>query len=837
MYHLNTFKCFVAAGLSAFGLLACSDSSSSISAPKSEQSSTVVFDTVRTIDEKTGQVIEKIDTLQTVQDTVRQIDEKTGDTVKVVVQVVVPADTSLRWVGNSALVITEISPLNMDFLDEDGQDPAWIEIYNAGNVSANLKGYTLRKSLDEDAKKFKFDDELIAAKSFRIVFCDKKDYASTNEGVDSDSVHFRTHTSWKLNKEGGTVYLVDMHNGIRDSVEYPEVQPGVSWGIVDGGGWQFFEKPTPEAPNTESKASSELDPDVNMDGLKAGFYNDAITIKAPEVDEGVKVRCTKNGSEPTKDSEVFSSSMSISENTVLRCAGFKDGAITKKVTTKTFFVGETVNMPVVAISVDSVFFKEHYVPKDKCGSSDPKSCPEGLMEDVEFPVHVEYFSKGSKNGSNGPDWEVDAGISLMGGWSRVNDKKSVAVVMREEYQDGRINFPLFETRKETNSKFKGFNLRNNGNRFVSDYMEDAVGGAVLEGSGVDYQRSRQVVVFYNGRYWGIHDMRERFNRHYVETNYGIDANEVTMIKHLGGFDAISVSSGDSSLYVDLLNFVGDNDFGGADETSKANYEMVKTMMDVGNFADYMAAEIFYKNGDWPNNNVRAWRTIDRPWKFMVYDLDHGFGWKWGVNNGEFDASSTKMFDWIKKGGGNKPCKDKGCFANLYIKLIKNPDFERLFLNHSAVMFNSYVNGKNVGKAVSTIAATLDESEMERDIKKFPRNDYPDGFSKSGSSLTSWAEERDASVLQDYADEFDLSGNMIKVTLAADGGEVLVDDMHLPGQNGGSTNFSGKFFDGVDMMLTAVAATGKTFTGWSDGVKDNPRLVSPKDGDSFKAVFK
>ena len=62
--------------------------------------------------------------------------------------------------------------------------------------------------------------------------------------------------------------------------------------------------------------------------------------------------------------------------------------------------------------------------------------------------------------------------------------------------------------------------------------------------------------------------------------------------------------------------------------------------------------------------------------------------------------------------------------------------------------------------------------------------------------------------------------------------MLVDGMRLP-----STNYTGKFFAGNDMLLTAVPAAGATFTGWNDKNTDNPRLVSPKDGDKFTAQFK
>ena len=383
-----------------------------------------------------------------------------------------------------------------------------------------------------------------------------------------------------------------------------------------------------------------------------------------------------------------------------------------------------------------------------------------------------------------------------------------------------------------NDKYKAFNLRNNGNRYVSDYIEDAMGGALLEGTSVDYQRSRQVVVFYNGKYYGIHDMRERFNKHYVETNYKIDANSVNFIKHLG--KEVEASNGTIDAYMNMLHFVATNDFSGE---NNANYASAKLMLDVGNLADYMAAEIYIHNGDWPNNNVRAWSAPEHPWKFMVYDLDHGFDWMWGVNDQEFTQESN-MFAWIKKGGGNKPCKEEGCFANLYIQLIKNPEFKRMFINRSALMFNSYTNAKNVEKTVDAMVATIDNNEMTRDLEKFKqtekgyRNFCTDGFSKTGSCLKTWASSRDSKVIQEYQEEFGLSGTASVSISASGNGSVLMEGAKLP-----SKDFKGKFFSGVKMELKAVPDNGAVFTGWNDGVTDNPRLVDVKEGASFTAQFK
>ncbi|OWV25728.1 spore coat protein CotH [Fibrobacter sp. UWB1] len=816
------------------GLVACNDDSASHN--RANDDPPVKIDTVKKVDPVTGDTVTEIKETPATRDTVRTIDPVTGDTQYVDRIIYVPADTTVHWVGNSSLVITEISPVNLDWLDENGDDPGWIEIYNAGDVAANLKGYSLVENL-EKPRKWIFGDELLAPKSFRTVFCDKNDVNAVAPSADTSKYKSRTHTNWKLEKKGGSVYLIDPYYAIRDSVNYPELSSGMSWGIVDGGAWKYFEKPTPEQPNTASTAYEGVAPKFNFSGNQGGFYNDKVVLNAPTgLPEGMKVRCTQDGSAPTESSPEFNSELVIDHTMVLRCAAFKQGLLTKDVVTNTYFIGETVNMPVVALSVDPIFFEKHYVKKSSCGSSDPNSCPPGLMEDIEYPVHVEYFAEGSS--SKEKAFEVDAGISLMGGWSRVNDKKSVAIAMHEEYQAGKIEYPLFETRKGVNDKYKAFNLRNNGNRFVSDYVEDAMGGALLEGSGVDYQRSRQVVVFYNGKYYGIHDMRERYNRAYVETNYGINSNSVQMVKHLGAIDKITASGDDASAvanYKSMLTFVGSNDMSSAE-----NYEMAKTLLDVGNFADYMAAEIYYHNGDWPNNNVRAWSVPgQQPWKFMVYDLDHGFGWAsdWGVkdpvNGGKF-GEGTNMFTWIKQGGGNKPCNEVGCFANLYIKLMENADFKRMFINRSCAMWTSYLNSKNVSTIVDQMVATIPESEKNRDVEKFKQDEmyYPDGFDWKGSHLKSWASERDAKVISEYKSEFKL-GEMVNVTISANGnGSILMDGMKLP-----STSYKGRFFAGNTMELTAMPAAGAVFAGWSDGVADLTRTVTIADGLSIQANFK
>lgn len=758
-------------------------------------------------------------------DSVRTIDPDTGDTIYVIVVDPVPKDTIPHWEGNSALVITEVSPVNLDWLDENGDDPGWVEIYNAGTEAANLKGYSLVENL-EKPRKWVFGDELIAPKSFRTVFCDKNNVAAVLDGGDAKNYHKRTHTNWKLEKAGGSIYLIDANYGIRDSVHYPAMTVGMSWGIVDGGAWKYFDKPTPEKPNTASTAYEGVAPKFTFSGAQGGFYNEPVTLNPPSVSNGIKVRCTRDGSVPTKNSEEFNSPITISQTTFLRCAAYKEGYLTTESVTNTYFIGESINMPVVSVSVNPRFFELYYKKTDGGEPNmdgDLMYAPNKAYPDStgEYPVHVEFYDKGSNTKEK--TWEVNGGISLMGGWSRMERKKSVAIVMREEFGGTWLHYPLFDALKVSkggSDKYKGFNLRNNGNRFVSDYFADALGGAILDGSSVDFQRSRQVVVFYNGQYRGIHDMRERFNKNYVETNYGIDASSVNFIKHLG--EEIEASNGTIDDYVAMLEYVAAHDFSGE---NNADYEYIKGIMDVGNFADYMIAEMYVHNGDWPNNNVRAWRNPDNPWKFMIYDLDHGFDWKWGVQG---FGQSTNMFNWVKQGGrSNGKCytgSDKEftgekahCFHVLYTRLIKNPDFRRLFINHSAVMFENYLNANVVEKVRAKMAGSIDASEAERDLSTNGQKNryYDDGFTVHYERITDWAKSRDEEIVGQYKSEFSEIGGSVNVSISSNGnGMVLMDGMKLPGSTATSTKYSGKFFSGVEMELTAVTSGGSVFTGWS-----------------------
>lgn len=628
----------------------------------------------------------------------------------------------------------------------------------------------------------------------------------------------------KSSSSTGTGIVPSSFAGSSDSRSAGEV--GSSTGSGDVGGISSAVNQSVSSSAVVAYSSSEEPYDLNAILLPpAGFY-EKLTIPAPAPQQGATISCNASSDDYKTFVELpLNAPFEVDRSMVIRCTEVNGEGKVLRSSIQTYFIGERTTMPVVALTVDNPGFFSRYAIMD-CEGQDPYGCPT-LMDDVEFPVHVEYFESGKPGVQKA--WEVFAGISLMGNYSRTYEKKPVAIKMKKMYQDGSIRYPFFDVRSDR-KKFKGFNLRNSGNRYVGDYVGDPVLTSLVEGSSVDYQRSRQVLVFYNGKYMGIHDLRERLNEHFVETNYkGIDSKSVDFVKHVK--NTVTASGGTTDAYNAMLTFIASNDFSG--ENNEA-YKQVQTMMDVGNYADYLAAEIYVANADWPSNNVRAWSAPGQPFKFVLFDLDQGFGWSWVSS--DFQMNRGGMFAWMRHDRGEGRT-GLGYFANIYIQLSKNPDFRRLFINHGAVMLNDYLTYERLEASLNHINSQLPAEEIERDQTVFyrPYSAYGSGpghFDKTGIHLLEYGATRTASARNEYRTEFGL-GEDISVTIAAKGnGKVLLDGMNLP-----RTNYTGTFFLGNDMLLTAVPTGAGVFVSWEDGSTENPRLVSPEDGSEYVAEFK
>ena len=206
-------------------------------------------------------------------------------------------------------------------------------------------------------------------------------------------------------------------------------------------------------------------------------------------------------------------------------------------------------------------------------------------------------------------------------------------------------------------------------------------------------------------------------------------------------------------------------------------------------------------------------------------------WKGVVNSKDANDAAVQMAESKEKESSDK---------------IKNSDFKRLFINRSCAMWKGYLNGNNVSKVVDQMVATIPSSEKDRDLEKFKQNEmyYPGGFDWKGDRLKEWARSRDGEVVSLYKGEFfkdDGDAKLVSVKIKADGdGSVLMEGMHLPGTSS-PTNYSGEFFNGMQMELTAVPTNGAVFKSWSgcEAVEGKPETcrATITDGLTITASFK
>lgn len=625
------------------------------------------------------------------------------------------------------------------------------------------------------------------------------------------------HASFKAGKNGGSLYLMTATGEIADSAAYPAVPVGKSWsfGKVAAGGVEQgvfgFAAPSPYG-FSEGYVVAERSPSldsVNVVGElpPSGFYQQGFLFSFP-ADQFV--RCTMDGAEPTENSPLVVD-VNVTSTTVLRCASFVPGKMRGEILNRTYVMERAPSIPAVFITGDNGSFFDPdtgiYVLGPNAQSSEPHYGANYWL-DKELPVFVELL----ETGVNMPAFAKNAGLKIFGNYSRQNKKKSVSITFREKYGDSHLKYPLFPAFPEL-KKFKVFILRNNGSNFNAEYIRDRLGSSVSEGLGVDYQRGRAVIVYYNGKYYGIHNIRERSTEHYFETHYGMNPDDIDLLKADN-----SSSAGSSMDYVALMNWLEDHTL-----ENDEDYQYVTSQIDIDNYMNYMHTEIFINNRDWPANNLKKWRCNNPKtlWKWFIYDSDFGFG-------NSYSEFKNNIFEYVTEENG--PSWPNGPEHTLLLRrLLTNPHFKTAFINRMSVLLSMNFESS---RTLLRIEELMNEISLEiaRDQSRWGHS--KSGMSKELDKTKAFARNRPNDILSEMQEFFGLDA-VYPVTLAVTGrGSIMVHNLKLD-----ATPMTVNFFKGFPVLLTAVPDNGGIWAGWSDGVMDVSRVVVPGEISSVTAIFK
>ena len=628
------------------------------------------------------------------------------------------------------------------------------------------------------------------------------------------------HTTFKAEEQGGVLYMVS-ETGILDSVRYSAVPTGASWSRDAAGNWGFA-SPSPYG-NTVGEVFAVQAQSNAVNVPPSGFYSSAITVSFP-----AGTRCEQGGAEPTANSPTVEQDLTINATAVLRCRTYAVGSYPSEEIIRTYVFESQPSIAALFVTTDplSMFSPDTglYMTGNGASMMDPKKGA-NFWSNRELPVYVELFEPGSPKT---PAFGVMGDYKISGQYSRAKEKKSFSVTLREEYGDKRLKYPLFPDYPEL-KKFKAFSLRNFGNNSGDDYVRDRIGTSMTEGLGVDYQRGRYVVVYYNGKYYGVHDLRERNNEYYYETKYGLDASDIDLID--ANNDA---SAGSATDYKAMIEWLQSNEL-----TSDANYQKIADQIDVDNYMNYMQAEMFVNNGDWPHNNMKKWRIASQKskWKWFLYDVDFGFGAGYNTQNSNVFSYVTNANGTNGMGMGMMPGmggqqQTSGSISEhtiLMIRLLQNEGFKNAFINRFCVLLSMNFSADRLVKRIDELQSQV-QAEVARDAEFW--NYDAASMSSNLEKIKSFAQTRQQTIMSEMQQYFSL-GETASVTLSAQGsGKIAVHNLPLD-----QSSMTVNFYSGVPVTVTAVPNTGAVFSGWSDGVADITRTINPGEITTLTATFK
>ena len=620
------------------------------------------------------------------------------------------------------------------------------------------------------------------------------------------------HTSFKLSGKERYLYLSNPDSVCIDRVALQPLPGNASMGR-DSGLWRVFAEATPGSPNGDSRYTAVSDTPATVTG--GGFYDSAVSV-AITTGKSSPVYYTLNGCDPDTTSERYSSPIRIEKSSVLRYRVIETGKLPSRVITESYFIGVPRRHPVVSIAIDegSMFDPDTGLYMMGPGATD--SFPyfgANFWSGKELPATIELYEMDGKK-----RFSIGGGLSISGNWSKGMARKSLTFDFREEYGTSELDYPLFPDRPKLD-KFKKIVLRSGGGTYSKAFINDPMMQSLIDERDIDHQQCRPVVVYINGRYFGLHNLKEPTNHDYVYTNYGYKKEEIDF------FDAeMKMKWGTPDAWNTLVSLLRSG--AGTECTDTMNdsvYSLVKKVMDVHNFGDYHAFEIYINNTDWPANNCRFWRerTGKEKWRWLIYDLDAGFG-DFGYEDGAEDVTFNTLAFALDATQPPDAYPNGTDYTFPLRALLTNERFRNDFINRFAVLLATDFSPERVKARIDAMADEI-RDEIPDDAKRW---DYTvERWEQDLDKLRAFADERAGIVLKQLMEQFGATETW-HLTLESSGAQISVNGMEV-----GSGTFTGTFFKGIPVELEVK----KHFGVWSDGVEDNPRIVTGDEDTTIGAT--
>jgi len=663
--------------------------------------------------------------------------------------------------------------------------PDWVELYNPSGVSVNLAGWYLSDN-QNNVTKWEIPSGSIPANGRRVFTLD-------GTGVGSLNTNFKIDQS-ELNEE---VVLSSPSGEVVDIYKIRSMTAiGHSRGRLSDGGqeWGVFTSPTKNLPNAISGSDYCPLPEIDVpSGAHPGSIS--VTIDVPigftaRYELNVGTNATARVLDPTAGSAVYTGALNFNQTTILKVRLFDDAGVLLPgfVETNTYLIGEDHSIYTLSVS----------------GKNNIITLLDGSIS-LYPTAHWEFFDEGGELLS-----ESAGNLNKHGQDSWAYPHRGFDLFSRDEAgYGGLMKHKFFEQRDRT--EFDRFILRaagddnypfEDGGAHIRDAFIQNWGGK--SGLAMDHRSYRPCVVYINGRYWGVYEIREKVvHKSYTKYYYNQDEDDLDYISYWGGR---TIRYGSPASWDNMMNFIQNNNMAVA-----SNFAQVDDAIDLTSWTDYVLFNNYIVSKDWNNYNSAWWRGRNpegtgQKWKFILWDMDASFGHYInysGVPNTNFNASPCDVLD-------NSPISDPENLLSRFEKLIdQNPGFRDFVANRYNDMLNTYWS---CDYALPILDEMIDEKlpEMPRQIERW------------GGNMTTWANH-----VQDIRDFMNARCGYIdnglqsclnlgtrhqltlKIEPAAALAEIQTNSIVLP-----ELPMTGNYYQDLPLELTAISGVTYQFSHWA-----------------------
>ena len=693
--------------------------------------------------------------------------------------------------GRGQLVINELMQSNIDCVMDDLKEfpDSWVELYNPTSQNINLNEYKLGTSNDS-AVAWSLPNQEIGAGKYVLIYCDKE-----GKGL---------HTNFRLDSgKGCSVYLFQ-GSVIADKVENLKKQPApnIAYGRKTDGAneWGYQLTPTPNDANTDEVC----DHDHILGGpvfSQAGYVvSDSRTfnlqLSLPEGSpEGAEIHYTTNGSEPTIYSSRYTSEIPITKSTVIRAKLFCDGWLSPRSSVQSYiFHDRKVSIPVISIVMDDKYLNDSQIGIFKNNYGHEKY----QQKDWRRPMNLELFD------AEGTPSQLNqlCETRITGAWSREASRKSMAVYSHKRFGKKNLEYEFFPDQCPGLTNYKSVVLRNAGNDRDYIYMRDAVAQrAMAERADIDWQAWRPSVVYINGNYWGILNIRERANANNVITHY----NGLEDIDLLENGEIKEGSKDNYNAFMDFCNERGHS------------LEEYAERMDWKEYIRITVMNMYFNNLDYPGNNNVMWRPRAEggKWRWIAKDLDYTMGLYDGSAGASGGYDHRIIAQWYNP---NNQSLHKGANFSIttastrfFIQLMENTDFAQEFIDRFCIYMGDFLNEKGIREIWDPMYYAI-SGEWTRHRSAVYTNPWWPNYNDELRNARNWVSKRTAEMYKQLANQYNLGEptSMTVNTLLFKPEELKVSFNGVPLSRG---RFEGKFFAHRMVTLEGHAPEGQVVTGW------------------------